>query len=59
MNWYKNAQKLMDWNRTFMELTEELGREPSSEEVQKRMLDESFTSLKEPVLNKEETYELV
>lgn len=45
MNWYKQAlikmNKALDWDATYRELLQELGREPTPGEIQKRMLIDS------------------
>ena len=46
MNWYKKATTGMklDWDTAYKELLNELGRAPTSEEVRKRMYDDSEIS---------------
>jgi len=41
MNWYKMSQ-FNDWKKVSEELRKELGREPSSQEIQERILNNSF-----------------
>ena len=41
MNWYKMAQ-FNDWKIIGEKLRKELGREPTSQEIQKRILENSF-----------------
>lgn len=46
MNWFKKATTKMrlDWDTAYKELLEELGRYPNSEEVRKKMYDDSEVS---------------
>ena len=55
MNWYKRAQYEMDWESAYNRLKQELGREPTTEEIQKSMMRNLFDNKskwknKEPVL---------
>jgi hypothetical protein len=49
MNWYKKTLKIAsdfgrnDWNKAYKELRLELGKEPTNEEIQKRMLKNKFS----------------
>jgi len=42
MNWYKQAitKMKLDWDTAYKELLGELGREPSNEEVRKKMYED-------------------
>jgi hypothetical protein len=55
MNWFKRATTLMglDWNTAYKELFDELGREPTMEEIRKRMYEDSSASMdfSDPVTN--------
>ena len=44
MNWFKKATTGMklDWNTAYKELLEELGRNPTPEEVQKKIFDSEW-----------------
>jgi len=53
MNWFKKAHIKMelDWDTAYKELLEELSREPTNEEVRKRMMDDqdpSFIEFSDP-----------
>ena len=55
MNWYKRSQinrPGLAWDEIAMELRKELGREPTSREIQLRLY-EKYWGLKDPTLQKQ------